>query len=92
MFPYIRQIKVNDCYSYQNFYVIDKVPDTFKHIILTGRNGSGKTTILNRIEHLLQFIQQNSNLEQTILGLRRNIETHPEHDDVHHKKYQLIRH
>jgi ABC-type Mn2+/Zn2+ transport system ATPase subunit len=29
--------------------VLDEVSDTFKHIILTGKNGSGKTTILNRM-------------------------------------------
>ena len=54
MFPYIKQIKVNDCYAYQNFSIPHEPLDTYRHIILTGKNGSGKTTILNRVAFLLE--------------------------------------
>jgi len=53
MFPYIRKIKVKDCFTYKNFSILNDMPERFKHIILTGKNGSGKTTILNRIYFLV---------------------------------------
>jgi predicted ATP-binding protein involved in virulence len=50
-FPYISSIYVNDCYAYQNFNIElanhDDFP--FSHLILTGKNGSGKSTILREI-------------------------------------------
>ncbi len=51
-FPYIKAIHVNDCFAYQNFDIA--LPNLngkpFSHLILTGKNGSGKTTILRGIE------------------------------------------
>ncbi len=70
MFPYIRQIKVNDCFTFQNFKILDELPDKFKHIILTGKNGSGKTTILNRIGFLLQQSQSGTNIQQQVQVLK----------------------
>lgn len=52
-FPYIKAIHVNDCFAYKNFDIA--VPNLngkpFSHLILTGKNGSGKTTILRGVEH-----------------------------------------
>ena len=51
-FPYIKAVHVNDCFAYKNFDIA--VPNLngkpFSHLILTGKNGSGKTTILRGIE------------------------------------------
>lgn len=51
-FPYIKAIHVNDCFAYKNFDIA--VPNLngkpFSHLILTGKNGSGKTTILKGLE------------------------------------------
>jgi predicted ATP-binding protein involved in virulence len=48
-FPYITSIHVNDCYTYQDF-TIDLLPNQpFSHLILTGKNGSGKSTILKAL-------------------------------------------
>lgn len=51
-FPYIKAIHVNDCFAYQNFDInlppLNGKP--FSHLILTGKNGSGKTTILRGVE------------------------------------------
>ena len=62
-FPYITKIKVNDCYAYQNFEIpISKPNENYKHLIITGKNGSGKTTILNNISNLIHsFIKNNNN-------------------------------
>lgn len=56
MFPYIKKIKVNDCYAYQDFVIEDTSDKPFKHIVLTGRNGSGKSTILNAIDVVIDFL------------------------------------
>lgn len=56
-FPYITSIHVNDCYAYQNFDIelfnyTPKKP--FSHLILTGKNGSGKSTVLRGIDACAQ--------------------------------------
>lgn len=81
MFPYIRQIKVNDCFTYQNFEILKELPDSFKHIILTGKNGSGKTTILNRIGFLLQSAENGQNIDQQIRSLSQQIAQNPKHEN-----------
>ena len=52
-FPYIKAIQVNDCFAYKNFRI--DLPNLngkpFSHLILTGKNGSGKTTILRGVEY-----------------------------------------
>ncbi len=64
-FPYIKAIHVNDCFAYKNFDIA--VPNLngkpFSHLILTGKNGSGKTTILRGVEqHVgLGFFGHDSN-------------------------------
>ena len=57
-FPYIKAIHVNDCFAYQNFDInlppLNGKP--FSHLILTGKNGSGKTTILRGVEYHIGVI------------------------------------
>ena len=48
-FPYISSIYVNDCYAYQNFNIELTPNKPFSHLILTGKNGSGKSTILKNL-------------------------------------------
>ncbi|MDM8550247.1 AAA family ATPase [Desulfobacterales bacterium HSG2] len=77
MFPYIRQIKVNDCFTFQNFKILSELPDRFKHIIITGKNGSGKTTILNRTGFLLQQSESGVNIQEKVRALKSNIAKNP---------------
>lgn len=64
-FPYIQQIHVNSCFTYQNLD-IPKVPlIDFKHIILTGKNGSGKTTILNTTAKWINYFRTEKRLNPT---------------------------
>lgn len=57
-FPYITAIHVNDCYTYQNFDIALEKHQPFSHLILTGKNGSGKSTILKYINlNLIDNIQ-----------------------------------
>ncbi len=88
MFPYIRQIKVNDCFTFQNFKILDELPDKFRHIILTGKNGSGKTTILNRIGFLLQQSESGTNMQQEVQDLKSTIANNPKHPHI--SQWQML--
>lgn len=78
-FPYISQIIVNNCFASKCFNVPKEQLDVFKHIILTGKNGSGKTTILNRIGLILNYFQNGRTKEQAINQLRGTISANNNH-------------
>jgi predicted ATP-binding protein involved in virulence len=86
-FPYIKSIHVNDCFAYQNFD-IDLPPlngKPFSHLILTGKNGSGKTTILRGLEQNIGFLllgqeggyEMTSNLELYVKSANKRKEETP---------------
>jgi len=69
-FPYISSIFVKDCFAYQNFNIELKGHQPFSHLILTGKNGSGKSTILRNLNLKIQSIYDNSgeNFENDFLN------------------------
>jgi len=89
MFPYIRQIKVNDCFTFQNFKILSELPDRFKHIIITGKNGSGKTTILDRIGFLLQQSEAGVDIRQQAQIIKGQIEKYPKDQAVSQWRKEL---
>ncbi|MDR0442411.1 MAG: ATP-binding protein [Treponema sp.] len=72
-FPYINQIIVHNCYASKGFNIPKEPLGVFKHIVLTGKNGSGKTTILNRIGLILNYLQDGKTKEQAIRSLADSI-------------------
>jgi len=76
-FPYIKQIHVNDCFTYQNFDVPIVPLEDFRHIIFTGRNGSGKTTILNRVGFHLDQLSRGQQIPQAISQIKVTIQGNP---------------
>lgn len=56
-FPYITSIYVNDCFTYQNFNIELAKHKPFSNLILTGKNGDGKSTILKNIDLIIQEAQ-----------------------------------
>ena len=63
-FPYLQQFVINDCYAHQRLTVpVFEVGKEFKHLILTGRNGSGKTTVLRG---LIEVVHRDATLGQTL--------------------------
>lgn len=68
-FPYLQQLLINDCYAHQNLTVpVFEAGEPFKHLILTGRNGSGKTTILRTLNAIVQNDANNSKLASNTVG------------------------
>ncbi len=83
-FPYVKSFKINDCYTYKGL-VVDATPKDklFKHIILTGKNGSGKTTTLDSISRVINFsLTQSSSAEEHIENLQNVIDSHPGHSAI----------
>jgi len=78
-FPYISQIKVNNCFAYKDFLIPGSELKDFKHIVLTGKNGSGKTTILNRTAYLLTQLQDGKTKEVLVRGLKSSIQANKNH-------------
>lgn len=73
-FPYIKQIQINDCYSIKDVTIPKNPINELKHIILTGKNGSGKTTILNRIALIIDYATTGKDRETAIRRLKATIE------------------
>jgi predicted ATP-binding protein involved in virulence len=49
-FPYLQSLVIIDAYAVKNLTVpVFQADEEFKHLILTGRNGSGKTTVLRSL-------------------------------------------
>ncbi len=54
-FPYLQSFVINDAYAVKNMTVpVFAHGEPFKHLILTGRNGSGKTTVLQALNVQVQ--------------------------------------
>ena len=77
-FPYITDIHVNDCYAVKDLDIPLKDYKPFSHLILTGKNGSGKTSILRAINHLFSeyFLQESVKIQElkNIYNARKNRE------------------
>ncbi|MFK7949340.1 MAG: AAA family ATPase [Saprospiraceae bacterium] len=85
-FPYIKALEINDCYAYQNLSVLinDDESIPFKHLILTGKNGSGKTTVLNFLnKNLKKIIIQNEDIYKKITQHKVSIEN--VHNNIRYK-------
>jgi predicted ATPase len=73
-FPYLRQLVINDSYAHQNLTVpVFQEGEEFKHLILTGKNGSGKTTVLRGLIDVIQFDSTDARLTIGYVGALRSL-------------------
>lgn len=68
-FPYITSLRVNDCYAYKDFDIVLNNQKPFSHLVLTGKNGSGKSTILRGINYIIDNLFTEEDTEKKILRL-----------------------
>ena len=84
---FIKNIHVNKLFHLENFDI--PISDAkYPHLIITGKNGSGKTVLLNAIANLLEQLKNDENLE----GLRYNrysFGREIKYDDRFHSDYRL---
>jgi len=80
---------VNNCFAYQNFDVPKSPLKDFSHIILTGKNGTGKTTILNRVAFQLNEFKNERNKKEGVPYLLAVIDANKKHPNLGVWKQQL---
>ena len=61
MSVFLTKIHVNKVFHLENFD-IELDPNEKKHLILTGKNGSGKTSLLNGLADFLQVVKNDKTL------------------------------
>jgi predicted ATP-binding protein involved in virulence len=92
-FPYLTSIYVNDCYAYQNFNIALEKHQPFSHLILTGKNGSGKSTILKALDsyfflNLSGITRKNWNTEESERRIKENNFISPRHSKISLRGYE----
>lgn len=68
---YITNIKINKIFHLKSFEIPIRDQQT-PHLIITGKNGSGKTILMNAIAEFLENVRTDKNLN--FLNYRRNLE------------------
>lgn len=54
-FPYLQELVINDAYTVKHLRIVVSPNPENKHLILTGGNGSGKTTVLRSLFNIIEF-------------------------------------
>ncbi len=88
---YIKEIHINKLFHLQDIS-IPIADEKSPHLILTGKNGSGKTVLLNAIAEFLDYIKEDKNMyflqySEWIASAKREMEKYPEnsHEFLHWK-------
>ncbi|MBD2768631.1 ATP-binding protein [Hymenobacter sp. BT664] len=72
-FPYLQSLIIDDAYAVKNLTVpVFQEGGEFKHLILTGRNGSGKTTVLKGLVEVLRHDSTNGEIARYVVPRLRN--------------------
>lgn len=80
-FPYLQELIINDAYAVKNLRVpVFESGQEFKHLVLTGRNGSGKTTVLRGLNSVIHFDTSSGRLTVTEVGDLTTFITHDSSD------------
>ncbi len=57
---FIKNIKVNKLYHLQDFLI--EIPEKNPHLLITGKNGSGKTVLLRAIADILDIVKEDASM------------------------------
>lgn len=68
---FIQKLHINNCYTYQNFD-IPISENGMRHLVLTGKNGSGKSTILKYLNQQISWFISQKNEQATLNGFNKN--------------------
>lgn len=72
-FPYLKELLINDAYAVKNLRVpVFESGQKFKHLVLTGRNGSGKTTVLRAIMEVIRHDSSKPDSASQLVSKLRN--------------------
>ena len=88
-FPYLQSFVINDAYAVKNLTVPIFEGAEFKHLILTGKNGSGKTTVLRAVEYLMVHDTSNNQSAANTVAGYRNLLNDPAHDNATKNNWRL---
>lgn len=87
---YIKKIHINELFHLRNIDIPianEKAP----HLIITGKNGSGKTVLLNAIADFLDSIKNDTTLEITKVGEKYDqVRKMLSDSDVSNDEYKLM--
>ena len=83
---FIKNIHINKLFHLENFDI--PIADTkYPHLIITGKNGSGKTVLLNAIANLLEQLPNDKDVEVMLRGIYSFQEREYEIDNVNSYGY-----
>lgn len=91
-FPYIKSLYVNNCYAYKDFNIELHDYKPFSHLILTGKNGSGKSTILKHLNTYINYLRSGRipivEYDELMRAIREN---RADHWDIDTRKGEELR-
>ncbi|MBG8553640.1 AAA family ATPase [Hymenobacter guriensis] len=92
-FPYLQQLVINDAYAVKNLSIpVFEQGKDFKHLILTGKNGSGKTTVLLGIKAQIEASKIERTTSQNLMNRYKSwIKSHPQDSRVNGEWAEGIR-
>ena len=83
---FIKNIHINKLFHLENFDI--PIADAkYPHLIITGKNGSGKTVLLNAIANLLEQLPNDKDVEVMLRGINSLQEREYEIDNVNNYGY-----
>jgi predicted ATP-binding protein involved in virulence len=71
-FPYIYSLTVKDVYAVKGLTIPISDEGDFKNLIITGKNGSGKTTVLASLANVVRHDSESEELSQKYISDRKN--------------------
>jgi predicted ATPase len=89
-FPYLQELIIGDAYAVKNLRIVVSPSGELKHLILTGGNGSGKTTALRGLFNVIEYDVNNFKLAKDALIRAQSSLNHSALSDNQKRQQQKI--